>query len=608
MTTATSDLLLPGYWVDAGLRAFSREGGAGPTGAWCTLPWPSDPDEKMALVRSSIGPGIIAWSEGRTDEPGLIHYMTGQSWRWTEGQKRFLILWYALGDDGRFSYRSGVKRGAKGTGKDPMAAAMCDCELLGPVEPYDRDDRTGLWLARARGVPLVQVMSNSEDQSKKVLRIANAMWSIDAREHYGLDPGETRTIIKGTGARFEIPTSAEASSEGDPITFGVLNESHHMTDSNGGIDNAAVIRRNVAKSPASIQARAVEFTNAHRQASGSVAEESFLAWQAQQAPTYRGKQDILYDSIEAPPLTDILTHEGRMAGLTAAYMDAPWNDKIRISDEMVDRRTTVADSIRYYLNGLGAEEDAWVDPGFFDALAEPKVVADRDVIALFVDCSKSHDATGATATRLSDLYTFTVGVWSRPRGWSERQRGKWRAPRAEVDATVRSIWGRYDVVWMGVDPSPAKDDEDDALYWQEVVDGWRRDFGPKLKVWATPGAHGDPVRFDMRLSQPGGVNRNRLFTQCAEWLSKVIDGDDGQGPEKVSPFRHDGDSRLRTHAHNARRRPNPWGVSLGKVTRDSDKLVDLAVCMVGSVMGAREALNSGKVKQGRQRTGRAVFR
>lgn len=586
MTTATSDLLLPGYWIDE------------PSGAWCSLPWPTDPDEKMRLVRSSIGPQVIEWSEGRTDEPGLIHYMTGQPWRWTPGQKRFLILWYSLDESGRFRFRSGVKRGAKGTGKDPMCGAMCNSELLGPVEPFDRDDKTGLWMARTRGFPLVQVMSNSEDQSKKVLRIANAMWSRDAREHYGLDCGETRTIIKGTGARFEMPTAAEESSEGDPVTFAGINESHHMTDSNGGTDNADVIRRNVGKSPADVQARAVEFTNAHRQGLGSVAEQSFEAWQAQQATGYSGKQDILYDSIEAPPNTDILTEAGRMAGLTAAYMDSPWNDKIRISDEMADRRTTVADSIRFYLNGLGAEEDSWVEPTNADALARPnKVLEDGEQVAVFVDCSKSGDATAYTITRLSDLHTVEGGCWAQPHGWNLRKQGAWRAPRAEVDAAVRATWDRYDVVWFGADPSPARDDEDDALYWQSVIDGWRRDFGPKLKVWATPGANGDPVRFDMRLSQQGGRQRMTRYTETAEWLALQIDGDDGNGNKDTEPdFTWGGSSQLRLHIHNARRRPNQWGVSLGKITRDSNKLVDLAVCMVGSVMGARLALNSGKVR------------
>jgi hypothetical protein len=91
MTTETSDLLLPGYWVDED------------SGAWCTLPWPTDPEEKVALARSSLGPQIIDWSEGRTDEPGLWHYMHRTPWQWTAGQKRFLILWYSLDDDGRFA-------------------------------------------------------------------------------------------------------------------------------------------------------------------------------------------------------------------------------------------------------------------------------------------------------------------------------------------------------------------------------------------------------------------------------------------------------------------------------------------------------------------------
>lgn len=592
MTTATSDLLLPGYWVDE------------QTGAWCSLPWPTDPDEKMRLVRSSLGPQIIDWSEGRTDEPGLWHYMHRTPWRWSPGQRRFLVLWYALDEHGRFIYRSGVKRGAKGTGKDPMLAAICNTELLGPVEPADRDDATGLWIGRARGFPLVQVMSNSEDQSKKVLRIANGMWTRDARDHYDLDCGETRTIIKGTGARFEVPTAAEESSEGDPVTFAGINESHHMTPSNGGDENAAVIRRNVAKSPADVQARALEFTNAHRQGMGSVAEESFLAWQAQMAKGYRGKRDILYDTIEAPPGTDILTEEGRLAGLTAAYMDAPWNDKQRISDEMMDRRTTVADSIRFYLNGLGSEEDSWVEPTAFDDLAEAgTIVADGDQIALFLDCSKSEDATGLVACRLSDMYVFLIdgdSVWQRPHG----DRGKgWLAPRAEVDAKVRAAFDRYDVVWFGVDPSPAQDDSTEALYWMSLIDEWHRDFAKKVTVWATPGAGGSSVLFDMRLSQSGGVKRMQAFTLAAEMVARWIDEEGRSGP-----LRHDGSATLRVHVHNARRRPNQWGVSLGKVTRDSKKHVDLAVCMVGAVMGARIALNSGKLKTKKKRSGEAVFR
>ncbi|AWH14403.1 terminase [Mycobacterium phage TChen] len=591
MTTETSDLLLPGYWVDP------------VSGAWCSLPWPQDPDEKLALVNSSLGPAIIDWAEGRSGEPGLINYQTGEPWTYTPGQKRFLILWYHVDEDGRFTYRTGVKRGAKGTGKDPFAASMCNAEMLGPVELYDWDERTGRPVGRPRGFPLVQVISNSLEQSKDVLRIANGMWSQDARDYYGIDCGETRTILKNGGGRFEVPPTSEGTAEGDPATFIALNETHHMTESSGGSKVARTAYRNVGKSPKHIQARVCEFTNAHRPGQDSTAEGAFNAWQKQMSPKYRGKRDILYDSIEAPPDTDILTEEGRVRGLRAAYMDAPWNDIERISAEMVDDRTPVADTIRFYLNGLAAAEDAWVDPQKFDLLARSgEVVADREQIAMFLDCSKTDDDTGLVACRLVDGHTWVLGHWCRPKGGKE-----WKVPRHEVDAEVREAMRRYRVVWFGVDPSPAQDDDTEALYWADLIDAWHRDFGARLPLWATPGANiGHAVKFDMRLSQRGGVERNRLFTEMAELVAEWIDED---RPEGVGPqFTHDGDTRLRRHVHNARNRPNQWGVSLSKETRSSTKKVDLAVCMVGAQLGRRIALNSSKVRlTGERRVRKAVI-
>jgi hypothetical protein len=571
------------------------------TGAWLTLPWPDDPDEQRDLMVNSLAPEIIRWSQGDAGEPGLIHYQFGIPWQWTLYQKRFLILWYHVDKNGRFSYRSGIVRGAKGTGKDPMAAAMCNCELLGPVE-FDGWSKDGRPVGRRRGFPLVQVISNSQEQSKDVLRVANAMWSRAAREYYGLDCGETRTVIKGTGARFEIPPTAEESGEGDPATFVALNETHHMSKSNGGSRVAAMGRRNVGKSPDYIQARMCEYTNAHRQGSDTEGEKAYVAWQKQQAPGYKGKRDILYHSIEAAPPFDIETEEGRFRGLAQAYLDASWNDIQRKSDEMADDRTSIADSIRFYLNGLAADEDAWVEPDYFDALADQRVVDDKDQIALFLDCSKSGDATAMMATRLSDMYSFVPfgdAIWERPHGLPKKE--KWLAPRGEVDAKARAALEKWDVVWFGIDPSPAEDDESEALYWREMTDGLHRDYRDKLQVWATPGETlGNAVLFDMRLSQRGGIARNQMFTENAMTVQRWINEEQLEGP-----LRHDGNPFLKMHVHNARERPNNWGVSLSKVTRDSSKHVDLAVCMVGSIMGARIALNSGKLRK--KKTGKATF-
>jgi hypothetical protein len=254
------------------------------------------------------------------------------------------------------------------------------------------------------------------------------------------------------------------------------------------------------------------------------------------------------------------------------------------------------------LYGLATEEDAWIEPAKFDVLAEQKTVEDKDRIAMFLDCSKSGDATGLVACRLDDMYVFMPfgdSVWERPHGMPSKQ--QWLAPREEVDAKVRAALAKWDVVWFGVDPSPAEDDSTEALYWRNVIDGWHRDYRNKLQLWATPGeVKGNSVMFDMRLSQFGGAQRNQLFSEAAEMVAQWID-EEGL----AAPLRHDGNPHLRTHTHNARRRPNQWGVSLGKVTRDSKQHVDLAVCMVGAVMGARIALNSGKLKK--KRSGRASF-
>src|SRR5688572_12366345 len=123
MTTATSDAeILPGYFPDPWFG----------TQAWCTLPWPQDQAAKNELIAASIGPQVIDWAEGRREDedgPRLIHYLTGDPWRFTPGQKRFMILWYAFDPlTGRWMYRSGLKRGAKGTGKDPFAGAWLDGE------------------------------------------------------------------------------------------------------------------------------------------------------------------------------------------------------------------------------------------------------------------------------------------------------------------------------------------------------------------------------------------------------------------------------------------------------------------------------------------------
>ena len=562
MSTASSTAEVPpGYRVEE------------PSGAWVTLPWPDD----LGLLPPSLGPALIRWAE-----VNLVHHLTGQPWRYTISQRRFLHWWYAVDPDGRWLYRSGVRRGAKGTGKDPQGAAWCLTELCGPVV-FDGWDDKGRPKGRPHRLPLVQIAANSEAQASDVLRVANAMISNSLRDRLGLDPGQTRTVMAG-GGRLELLTASMKSAEGDPATAIMLNESHHMTASNGGWDVAEVARRNVAKSPGGL-ARLVEFTNAHEEGAGSVAEQSYLAWQAQAAGR-AARADILYDSREAPAGTDLYDPGSRRAGLEAAYSDAPWVSIDRIEGEVLDPRVTTGESLRYYFNVLAANEDAWVEPRMFDSLARPEVVvAGGEPVSMFLDCSKSSDSTALMACRLSDGHVMTLGVWQRPRGPCG---DGWLAPRDRVDAEVRRAFDRWSVAWFGVDPSPATDDDSESLYWATLIDEWHRDFRRRVTLWATPGRSGSAVLFDMRAFTPGARERLRQFAEESQRTAQDIDAGEG--------LTHDGDSVLRLHAHNARRYPTAYGLSLGKANRASSRLVDAAVAMVGARLGRRLVLNDPKYR------------
>ena len=558
----------------------------GDLGEWRTLPWPEGAEEKRHLMENSLGPQVIDWAEWRTDEPGLLND-DGERWVFTPGQARFLILWYAFDERGRFVYRRGCKRGSKGTGKDPFGAALCNIEFMGPSQlVFDR----GAWRGKRHEMPLVQIASNSEAQSKDMLRVANSQWGREAVAYYGLDKGLTSTTVRDSAARMEVLTASERSAEGDPATFIALNETHHMTKESGGHATAAVARRNVGKSKKSLQARMVDFTNAHVQGLDSVGERTFQAWQKQQSKTNKHlKRDILYDSIEADPALDPYDDEQRALAIRQAYSDSPWSDLERMGDEILDPELPIGDAIRFYLNGLAVAENAFVDPSRFVALADPSRRFERgDRIAMFLDCSKSEDATALMGCRISDGFVQTLGVWERPRG----PRGEgFLVDRHEVDRRVRDCMDEYSVVWFGVDPSPAKDDSTEASYWKPLLDQWHLDFRRRLRVWATPGAKGHAVSFDMRLSSPGGAERNRKFSVETEILQDLIDvqGLDGE-------FRHDGDSTLIAHTNNARGRFNRFGLIIGKSSRDSTHLVDACVAMIGACVGRREALASGKVR------------
>lgn len=562
-----------GYWRD--FKSLS----------WRSLPWPDELED----LPPSLGWDIIEWAE-----QWLVHHLTGEPWRFTAAQKRFLVLWYAVRPNGKWLYRRGVNRRSKGNGKSPFAAAICLIEAFGPVV-FDQFDPLGNPIGKAHRIALVQIAANSEGQAQDVLLVANAMVSKRLKAAVGFEAGKLGSASK-VGTRIQILTQSVKSAEGDPATAIVFDEPHHATSSSGGKAMASVCRRNVAKSPNG-QARICEFTNAHEENGDSVAEDTFNSWQDQvMGRTVSSIVDILYDSNEAPAYLSLYDEGDVWAGIMASYYDAPWVDPDRIFAEMNDTQNTFADLLRYYFNGTAQNETGWVEGRQFDTCARPAdYLADGDMIALALDCSKNEDATALVGCRISDGFVVTFGVWAPPPGSRQEQikkrtGRKWQVPRDEVDAKVRWVHQNYHVVAYFGDPSPTKDDQEKS-YWKEYFDNWHRDFGESYAIKASTY---NACMFDMRMSSPGGKDRNRRFTEEAMATVTAIDED--------QTLTHDGDPALRTHVKNAHRRSNEWGFSLGKRTRDSTKLVDLAVTMVMARLARNEAIRSGKIKP--RRTGK----
>jgi hypothetical protein len=536
--------------------------------------WQTDGDHWL-LPEYTLGWQVLAWC-GR-----WLQESRGVPWRFTLEQARFFLHWYSVDEAGRFVYRDGVLQRLKGWGKDPIGACLSGAEMLGPVRVLDWDENGPV------GGPCeaawVQTAAVSLKQTKNTMRLFPGLFSDEAKARYAIQIGREQIHALGDTRFMEAVTSSPASLEGARSTFVLMNETHHWMANNDGHEMAAVIERNATKSKGGA-ARTLRITNAYEPGEDSVAErdreayEKVLAGEAVDI-------GLLYDSLEAPPEAP-LTLEAAPSVVEAIRGDSVWLDTEVIVKSIADTRNPPSRSRRFWYNQITAAEDAWMDPQQWDAIAAPdQLVLPGEPIVAFFDGSKSDDTTALVGCRLSDGHVFVIDCWARPAG--ERGRG-WIVPRQQVDEAVAGMFDAYKVVAFFADPSDTRDDTGER-FWEPLLDDWHRRYGPQLKLWSVQsGDRRHSIAWDMRSKEH--VN---LFTAAAErFVAEVAAG----------LFTHDGDIRLRQHVRNARRRPNEFGVSLGKEHRESARKVDLAVCAVGARMLRR--LYQNKETSTKQRSGK----
>lgn len=481
----------------------------------------------------------------------------GRQWEFVDSQLRFLLWWYALDEDGHWLYHHGVRRLAKGSGKSPFAAVLALTEFLAPVRLKDFDESLpGGCKGKPVDMPLVQIAATAESQTANTMRMVRALAPKGSKvaAAYNLDVGKT-VYYKAPEGQLMVITSSSAAAEGAEATMCVADETEHWTPNRAGPELAATLTDNLTKSGN----RMLETCNAWEPGLESVAETSWDGWVAQEEGLTRGQSKILYDARIAPPDTDMADEESLTTAIRHVYDDCWWVKPRPILERIWDPRSTVDASKRKYLNWPTVAEDAWIDPKDWALLTDrDRVVQDGEEIALFFDGSKSRDATALVACCISDGHVFVVGAWEPDPGDRDSV-----VPVAEVDAAVAYAFRRWTPVGFFAD----------VQEWESFCKvSWPETYASELRIHATPaGKDPQPIAWDMRVKVYD-------FTMAVELVTTEV---------ADRSFTHDGDSRLQRHVANSRRKPNRWGLSIGKESRDSPRKVDLAVAMVGARMVRR---------------------
>ena len=620
----------------------------GPT--WDRNPFwtgPRDP-QGYILPELTLGWQVLDWVEANLLADETDENDKPLPFDLTDEQKRFILWFYAIDEDGNFLYREVVLQRLKGHGKDPLASVISAVEFVGPCRFAGWAGRDMPELGLQQGDPVakshprawVQIAAVSLKQTQNTMKLFNGLFTDACMAEHGIDIGKETIYAYGGKKAIEAVTSSPKALEGNRPTLVIKNETHHWQANNEGIAMAEAIERNATKSKGGA-ARTFAITNAYEPSVESVARNERESYESQEAGNAI-KTGMLYDTLEAPKdarLRPAFPDEAQGAELrgveplpadvkeriTRLYIrrvleavrgGAWWLDITGLTNSILSPKSKTSLSRRFWYNQIVANEDAWVHPAAVSAavhqgvlelmrsVSDPRLITEAgwqpvgplDPIVAFFDGSKSDDSTAIVGCRISDGYCFLIGVWQKPKG----EAGKtWMAPRNAVDRRVNEMFERFNVVAFWGDPSHAKDDEEDeSSYWMPMLDKWMRKYkdpidsikhsGLDPKHWPVKsGLSKHAINWDM-----SGADKTKVFISAAE--QTVEDFETLNDIEEFEPtFQIGPHPVLLQHLKNAIRHfdPRGWGISLSKEQKDSPRKIDAAVCLVGARMLRRIVLN-----------------
>lgn len=493
----------------------------------------------------------------------------GEPWLFTDEQARFILWMYAVDDDGDFIWQNATLQRLKGWGKDPLAAALCLVELVGPCR-FDYWDENGKPVAKANNTSWVQITAVNLEQTKNTMLLIPSLLPERTRTEFSLEVQKQIVQVIGNAARrIEVVSASFRSLEGNRPTFAIANETHHWIPSRGGQDFFNTLRANLDKG----DGRLLCITNAYQPGEQSVAEDIRLALNRYHDGLAEDP-GWLYDSLEAhadAPLTlDWAPHI-----VMQIRGDAVWLKIKTITKSLRDTSIPASRHRRMWYNQITTSEDALYSEGEWDRIAVYDARPDgtkcqlelqrKDQIVLGFDGGKTDDATALVAIRISDRTIFPLQIWQKPEG---HLGDNWHVPTAEVDGMVRMAFREYDVLAFFAD----------VALWESYIADWSDAFREKLLVKASSIS---AVGYDMRGNLKDITRGNEALIQA------VRDG-------RVA---HNGDPLLRRHALNARVRQNDWGISFRKDDPESPNKVDGYAATLLAYMALIKLNESGKKPQ-----------
>ncbi|MFE3122351.1 Terminase [Streptomyces hydrogenans] len=497
----------------------------------------------------------------------------------------FVVKAYRLNPEtGKRVYNRAFLSRAKGRAKSELAGMLVCAEALFPVR-CDGWDANGEPVGRPMQSPVIRCMATEEGQAGNTYDNVSTMMEYVAEHHGdtypGIDFGKTsstssRVILHHQRGEIIPSTASALSKDGGRESFCVFDETHlYVLPTLHAMHRT--VRRNLRKRRAA-EGWALETSTMYEPGQNSVAEATHAYYKAIRDGRIRDAEAaaLLFDHKQAPDGTDLTDRDELLAGLRAAYGPAAeWMDLDGIISDIWDPQSAPSDSRRFWLNQPVAAEDALLDPGDWAKCVSEDRLQPGDTIVIGFDGGKTDDSTVLCALRVSDRLAQPLGIWEKPEGPLGKN---WEVDRVAVGELVEHAFGTYDVVGFYAD----------VKLWESYIDTWSEKYADRLLVKATPKS---PIGYDMR-------GHGQELTKATEALVQAIED---------QQIKHTDHAALNRHVGNCRRRPNRWGVSFGKESRESPKKVDGFAAMQLADMARRALLASpewAKRKKKRTRTGR----